>query len=155
VSRINSVGVSPNANLAALNFALVSLVVVSGLTGRYLYGFIPRARAGHVLAYAELVASLGDTAPPAALRCECRGLGDLVGLDLARRRYLRELVRDPTATPERQRATRRSIMLASRISGLEVADRWFSRWTLFHRPLAFLLLGITTLHVLAHFAYAT
>jgi hypothetical protein len=50
---------------------------------------------------------------------------------------------------------RRSITLASWISTLEVADRWFSRWTILHRPLAILLFGITTTHVLAHFAYAT
>jgi hypothetical protein len=151
----HSVGVSPNANLAALNFALVGTVIVSGLTGRYLYGFIPRARAGNAIEYAELVATLGETAPPAALRRECRGLRDLVVLDAARRRLLRDLRRDRTVTAERSSTTRRSILLASRISALEVAERWFSRWTLFHRPLAFLLLGITTLHVLAHYAYAT
>jgi hypothetical protein len=37
----------------------------------------------------------------------------------------------------------------------EHAMRWFSRWSLVHRPLAVLVFGITALHVLAHFAYAT
>lgn len=150
----HSVGVSPNANLAALNFGLVSIVIVSGLTGRYLYGFIPRARAGQAVEHAALVEMLGEMALPASLRRECHGLADLVRLDMARRRLLRELVKTG-AVEQRVESTRRSIMLASRISGLEVAERWFSRWTLFHRPLAFLLLGITSLHVLAHFAYAT
>lgn len=152
----HSIGVSPNASLAAVNFALVATVVTTGIVGRYLYSLIPRVRAGDVRAYAELGApALHGMAPPAALRRECRGLVDLVVLDLARRRVLRHLLRDPAVTPERARAARRSILLASRISALEVADRWFSRWTLLHRPLAILLLGITTLHVLAHFAYAT
>jgi hypothetical protein len=147
----HSVGIAMNANLAAINFGLVAVVVLTGVIGRYLYSFIPRARAGHAIAYAELSAALGRTALPVELRRECRGLFDLVVLDVARRRALRRLERDPSQA----RALRRSITLASWISTLEVADRWFSRWTLLHRPLAILLLGITTLHVLAHFAYAT
>ncbi len=135
----HSIGITVNANLAAINFGLVALVVTTGLIGRYLYSFIPRARAGHAIALSEL----GHDDVP---RRECRGLVDLVRLDLQRRK----LLRDPSLTP----ALRRSITLASRISALEVADRWFARWTLLHRPLSVLLLGITILHVLAHFAYA-
>ena len=150
----HSVAISPNANLAALNFGLVAIVILSGITGRYLYAFIPRARAGQALAQAELVEMIGDMALPLELRRECRGLPDLVRLDFARRRLLRELRRS-NVHEARVESTRRSIVLASRVSGLEVAERWFSRWTLFHRPLAFLLLGITSLHVLAHYAYAT
>lgn len=75
----HSVGISVGANLAALNFGLVSIVVTTGIIGRYLHGWVPRSA---------------------------------------------------------------------------VAERWFARWTLLHRPLAVLLLGITVLHVLAHFAYA-
>jgi hypothetical protein len=147
----HSIGVSPNASLAAINFALVATVVATGIVGRYLYSLIPRARASDALAYAELGATAHHgMAPPRA----CRGLFDLIGMDLARRRLRRALLRDPAMTPARARAVRRSITLASRISALEVADRWFSGWTLLHRPLAFLLLGTTTLHVLAHFAYA-
>ena len=37
---------------------------------------------------------------------------------------------------------------------LDIAERAFARWIVLHRPLAVLLLAITTLHVLAHFAYA-
>jgi len=94
----HSVGVSPSASLAAVNFALVATVVITGVIGRYFYSLIHRARI---------------------------------------------------------HAARRSITRAPRIVALEVADRWFARWTLLHRPLAILLFGITTLHVLAHFAYAT
>jgi hypothetical protein len=93
----HSIGVSPSASLAAVNFALVATVVITGVLGRYLYGRIHRARV---------------------------------------------------------RATGRSGRRAARSSALEVAERWLARWTLLHRPLAILLLGITTLHVLAHFAYA-
>ncbi len=147
----HSVGISPSPNLAAINFALVGTVIISGIVGRYLYGFIPRARHGQAIAYEQLVATLGAAPLPAELRREARGLGDLVRLDRARRRLLRSITDDPAASFSAQR----QIALASRISALEVADRWFARWTLFHRPLAFLLLGITSLHVLAHYAYAT
>jgi hypothetical protein len=150
----HSVGISMNASLAAVNFALVTLIVLTGVLGRYLYGFLPRARAGHAVACAELARALGPRALPPRLRRECRGLLDLVGLDVARRRALRALARDRAATPAHARAVRRSIALASRISALEVAERWFARWTLLHRPLALVVLGITILHVLAHFAYA-
>jgi hypothetical protein len=151
----HSVSISANASLAAVNFALVAIVVLTGVIGRYLYSFIPRARAGGAISYARLSDALGATALPIELRRECRSLIDLVVLDVARRRALRRLERDPAVTPGRARMLRRSITLASYISTLEVADRWFSRWTLLHRPLAIVLFGITTLHVLAHFAYAT
>jgi hypothetical protein len=151
----HSVGISVNANLAAVNFAFVTIVVLTGVIGRYLYSFIPRARAGRAITYAQLSDALGATALPSELRRECTGLIDLVVLDISRRSALRRLERDPAVTPGRARMLRRSLTLASCISTLEVADRWFSRWTLLHRPLAILLFGITTLHVLAHFAYAT
>lgn len=151
----HSVGIATRASLAAANFGLVALVVITGLVGRYCYGFLPRARAGRALAYAELEAGLGDTVLPQGLRRECRGLLDLITLDFARRRALQDLARDRRMPPSRAHAVRRAIRLASSISALEVADRWFARWTVLHRPLAVLLLGITTLHVLAHFAYAT
>jgi hypothetical protein len=144
----HSIGASPSASLAAINFALVAVVVTTGLIGRYLYSLLPRARASDVLAYAELGPSAIAPLP------ECRGLCDLIGLDLERRRVLRELRRDPSLPADRARELGRSITLALRISALEVAERWFSRWTLLHRPLALLLLATTTLHVLAHFAYA-
>jgi len=151
----HSVGISVSPSLAAANFALVTLIVATGVLGRYLYGFLPRARAGRAIAYAELAAALGPRALPEAVRRHCRGLLDLVALDLQRRRALRRLARDPGVTPAEARTARLSIALASRISALEVAERWFARWTLLHRPLALVVLGITILHVLAHFAYAT
>lgn len=151
----HSVGITMNTSIAAANFALVALVVCTGVLGRYLYGLIPRARAGRAAAYAEVATALGDGALPPALRRECRGLLDLIVLDFARHKALRALRRGPAVSPSQARALRRSIDLASSISALEVAERWFSRWSLFHRPVAFLLAGITTLHVLAHFAYAT
>lgn len=92
----HSVGITANASLAAVNFALVTIVVITGIAGRYLYGYV---------AYARLAAAVD---------------------------------RD-----SRWRAA------------LELADRWLARWSLVHRPLAVVLLGITTLHVLAHYAYAT
>ena len=81
----HSVGISPRASLAAINFALVAVVVASGVAGRYVYGLVPR------------------------------GSGQLA---------------------------------------LALAERTLARWMVLHRPLSVLLLAITALHVLAHFAYA-
>jgi hypothetical protein len=92
LTAYHSIGVSPSASLAAINFALVAIVVTTGVVGRYFYSLLPRARVSDLVAYA---------------------------------------------------------------AALEVAERWFSRWTLLHRPLAVVLAATTALHVLAHFAYAT
>jgi hypothetical protein len=43
---------------------------------------------------------------------------------------------------------------ARRSMALEVAERTLARWPVLHRPLTVLVLALTTLHVLAHFAYA-
>lgn len=79
------VRVSTNASLASLNFALVVVIVIAGLVGRYVYRLVARARG---------------------------------------------------------------------TAGRQLVERCLSRWPLLHRPLAILVLAITTLHVLAHFAYA-
>jgi hypothetical protein len=81
----HSVGISPRASLAAINFALVATVVGTGVVGRYLYRLIPRTPGSHAL---------------------------------------------------------------------ELAGRLGAGWAVLHRPLAILLLALTTLHILAHFAYA-
>jgi hypothetical protein len=88
----HSVGLSPRPSLAAINFALVALVVATGVFGRYLYRLIPRAR--------------------------------------------------------------HAVTGAAGRSALELADQVCARWIVLHRPVAVLLLAITALHVLAHFAYA-
>ena len=149
----HSIGVSPNPSLAGINFALVSTVIVSGLIGRYLYGFIPRARYGAAIEHAALLEAIGSRKPPPLLDRPCRSLVDLLRVERARRRELRA-VASSRLEPSERRISERAITLAARIAGLDVAERWFSRWTLFHRPLAYLLLGVTVLHVLAHYAYA-
>jgi hypothetical protein len=154
LAAYHSVGISMHAGLAAANFAIVAVVVSTGVVGRYLYTFIPRARNGYELAYAELGSYLGAARLPRELTRECRGLTDMIALDLSRRAAMRRLERK-SLTEGQADALRRSIRIASWISALDVADRWFSRWSLIHRPLAMLLVGTTVLHVLAHFAYAT
>jgi hypothetical protein len=155
LAAYHSVGISAHTGLAAANFAIVAVVVITGVFGRYLYTFIPRARNGYALAYAELGTYLGGARLPRELSRECRGLVDMIALDFARRGALRRIERDETLTAGQADALQRSVRIASWISALEVADRWFARWSLIHRPLAILLVGTTVLHVLAHFAYAT
>jgi hypothetical protein len=53
-----------------------------------------------------------------------------------------------------RRIPRARARAAQRSAVLDLAERWLSRWIVLHRPLSLLLLALTTLHVLAHFAYA-
>jgi hypothetical protein len=50
---------------------------------------------------------------------------------------------------------RRRVLLARRLATFTVADRLFRNWTIAHKPLTFLLLGSTLLHVLGHYLYAS
>ena len=99
----HSAGAPLSTSLAAMSFLVVTLIVVSGLAGRYGVPRLAVAREQHAQASA--------------------------------------------ATPQDER-------LARRLGHLEVAERWLSRWGLLHRPASLLLLALTTLHVLAHYAYA-
>lgn len=150
----HSVGVSLRPTLAALNVALLGVIVLSGLTGRYLYSLIWAMQTASARAQEDLTRPLGGLAAGLTPPRRCRGLVDLLRLDFARRHTLRRLRRDPQHTPLQLQAAGRAASLSLRQSALEVIERWLAGWTLLHRPLAFLLLAVTTLHVLAHFAYA-
>jgi hypothetical protein len=93
----------------------------------------------------------------------------LVGEDLRARRALSELgrrLRDGRAhlaqAPAEDRArlerfvaaARRRVMLARRLATFTAADRLFRGWTVLHKPLTFILLGSTLLHIFAHYMFA-
>ncbi|MSP58978.1 MAG: hypothetical protein EXR72_01325 [Myxococcales bacterium] len=95
----------------------------------------------------------------------------ILGEDLRARRALRQLER---ALADRQTqllalhseredrekleafvaATRRRVMLARRLATFNAAERLFRGWTILHKPLTFILLGATILHVLGHYIYS-
>lgn len=148
----HSVDLALHPTLAALNFAVVSVIVATGLAGRYCYGRVWAARAATTRALAALdplAPAPADTSPR-----RWRGLAGLGRLHLPRR-WRTEPERQRAPSSSRALATRHAVGLELRRSRLEIAERWLARWTLLHRPLAVLLLALTLLHVLAHFAYAT
>lgn len=77
LTAYHSAGVSPRPTLAAINFALVAIVVATGVVGRYLYSLLARARA------AELAAHAGRGERPRAIAVR------IAALDLAERGFAR------------------------------------------------------------------
>lgn len=129
----HSLGAALRPSLAVLGLALVAALVATGLAGRTCYGLLWAAQ----LEGARAHAALG-----AAARRRCGGLPELMTRALA-------------ARAGREPALREARRLDLRLAALEVAELWCSRWALVHRPLAVLLAAIVTLHVLAHYAYAS
>lgn len=127
----HSLGAALRPSVAALGLALVAAILVTGLAGRTCYGLLWAAQQEVM----EARAALG-----AGPHRRCSGLPEL----LARASF-----------PSAERGVSSEARLDLRLAALEVAELWCSRWALVHRPLAVLLAAVTTLHVLAHYAYAS
>lgn len=169
------------ASIQALNIACVLVVVLSGMIGRYLYSLIPKAQSGERLSALEVERELSslaaDAEPPtpalgsamaslagtAAAKGGTVGLPRLIAEDAGARAALRDLeraLRDARrAGAEVARvdafaaAARRRVLLSRRLVTLAAAERVFGGWTILHKPLTFILLGATLLHVLAHYMF--
>ena len=50
-------------------------------------------------------------------------------------------------------SARRRVLLSRKLVTLQASEAIFRTWTIFHKPLTFVLLGTTLLHVLAHYLY--
>lgn len=70
--------------------------------------------------------------------------------EIMNRRQVEEELRALGPDPE---LLRRKAFLERRLATLDTAERFFRRWTLFHRPLTFVLFGVTALHILGHYLY--
>lgn len=132
----HSLGAALRPSLAMLGLATVAAIVLTGLAGRTCYG---------LLWIAQLEGARAHAALGVAARRRCRGLPELVARALPR----------PFPATERGATLREARRLDLRLAVLEVAELWCSRWALVHRPLAVLLAAVVTLHVLAHYAYAS
>lgn len=168
----HSAGISRIATLAGADLALMMIVVASGFYGRYLFAMLPRAASGTRLTLAEIrdeldaLGSAAEDLPAELVRAADGGSPpqqDLAHLTLtallaadwrlrAQRRRFRKVARRYRDRAQRALLDRR-LYLERRLITIEAADRVFSRWTLFHRPLTFALLGATALHVLSAFVY--
>jgi len=166
-------------NLQGFNIVCVAVVVLSGFFGRYLFSFLPRSVEGERLNGADVDAELArlaeiidaraahseitvpvlkftalDVAAPSALSIFSL-VREHVRISIALfhlRQRLRTQAGDP-AVAELARIARARLRLSSRRDTLAAAARLFARWTWFHRPLTFILLGLTVLHIFAHYVY--
>lgn len=168
-------GVYMPRGIIAIAFWCMILVALSGVFGRYVYGFLPKLANGKALAWDEAMARLADlraalVAATAGSRDESVGLalavvqdfhydaasvGDLLPLnrEVARRRtQIRELLGQSDLSAATQRSAFATLDDQLRLKrGLEssrVAYRMFRYWHLFHRPLASAMYVIVSLHVL-------
>lgn len=161
--------------LIAVGFWCMVLVALSGVFGRYVYGFLPRLATGQALAWDDAMTRLADLRAELVERTvgtRGRAVGDAVALvrdldleahtlpDLVRlgrevRRRRREISRllhtadlDLVTLRAAQHALDDQLDLKRRLEASRVAWKLFRYWHLFHRPLASAMYVIVALHVL-------
>ncbi len=148
-------------NPGVLAAVAVAIVFCSGLFGRYLYSWLPRAVGGEQLVLRELdgeLAALEEPLPEAVVALwrdapRPRGLLGVPRADLARRRALGQVRRLELAEPVRALALRR-VDLERKKAMLGAAARTFRGWILLHRPLAAALYVLVIFHVLLAYMYS-
>ena len=74
---------------------------------------------------------------------------------LSARQIEAELAELQAAHQDVRGVVKRREMLERRLKTLSSAERVFRYWTILHKPLTFILLAATVLHVLAHYIYAS
>lgn len=168
------VGLKLPEGLIAVGFWCMVLVALSGVFGRYVYGFLPRVADGRALAWGEAMAALADmraqlvAATPGAgsaaigeavalardLDMSAARMSDLFRLDREiqhRRARIRELVASSDLAHDRRssvtHALDEQLKLKRSVEAANVASRMFRYWHLFHRPLAAAMYVIVALHV--------
>ncbi len=168
------VGLKMPEGLIAVGFWCMVLVALSGVFGRYVYGFLPRVADGRAMAWGDAMAALADmraqvvAATPGAgnaaigdaialardLDMSAVRITDLFRLDREighRRARIRELIGSSSLPQERRasvtRALDEQLQLKRSAEAANVASRMFRYWHLFHRPLAAAMYVIVTLHV--------
>lgn len=161
--------------LIAIAFWCMVLVALSGVFGRYVYGFLPRMEGGRALAWREGMAWLAELRAElvqATAGAQGHAVGEAVALvrdlDFAaddvpglfrlgrevgrRRRAIRRLLADAPLDDGTRKQVRHALeaqlQLKGSLEASHVAYRLFRYWHLFHRPLASAMYVIVTLHVL-------
>jgi hypothetical protein len=169
------------SNISGATILCTLIVVVSGMFGRYLFAMLPRSITGERLSAHQVEAELVALTPKidaeraahpaveAALReWELRKpvtdlfggrmtLGQLVAENARTRkvvRHLEEALKAGGEVGDFAQAVRRRAQLTRKLSLLTAAERSFRYWHLLHKPLTFILLGVTVLHIVAHYIYA-
>jgi hypothetical protein len=165
------------SGIVSISYFSMVLVALSGVFGRYVYMQIPRDVRGHALGVDEVRArvqeireSLGERLPADALIGVQRFVGEVepddsmaggalfraMRNDLTRpwrvRRLRRFLSRGQREVPERElrkivRLAREQSMLIRRMAMMDAMTRTLHYWHVFHKPFAYIMIGIMLLHV--------
>lgn len=160
--------------MIAVGFWCMVLVALSGVFGRYVFGFLPRLTNGRALAWedalaqlatlrGELVAATADATGDAIgeaveevqnFEFEAHTLMDLLRLQgvvrTLRRRVdtrIAEAQLPPETANHARRVLREQLRLKRGLEASRVAHRLLRYWHLFHRPLAKAMYVIVLLHV--------
>ncbi|MEQ1565808.1 MAG: hypothetical protein ABMA64_09240 [Myxococcota bacterium] len=148
-------------NPGLINLYLVTIVLVSGLFGRYLYAQVPKALGGQHLEAAALDAEIAALAPvPAEVAAlwarapEPRGLFGLVRAGFARRGALSALRRLNLQGPMKKAAYRR-VVLEHHRAAIVTAQRIFRHWIVLHRPLALAMYLFSFVHIAVALLFAS
>jgi hypothetical protein len=165
------------ANISGGTIACTLVVVASGIFGRYLFALLPKNITGERMTARDVESELHglvveiqkvreqhpsieaalaewDAVKPITGKMT---FGELLAEDRRTRRLARHLekaLRAGGEVGEFADAVRRRAQLARKLTMLTAAERSFRYWHIFHKPLTFILLGATILHIVAHYIYA-
>lgn len=165
------------SGIVSISYFSMVLVALSGVFGRYVYMQIPRDVRGHAMGVdqvrtrvQEIRESLGERLTPDALSGVQRFVGEVdpdnamagaalvraVRNDLTRpwrvRRLRRFLSAGKGEVPERElrqivKLAREQSMLIRRMAIMDSMTRTLHYWHVFHKPFAYIMIGIMLLHV--------
>ena len=163
--------------IVSISYFSMVLVALSGVFGRYVYMQIPRDGRGHALGVGEvrkrvdeIQSSLGERLPADALAGVHRFIGEtrpdrhMAGGALIRaarndltrpwrvRRLRRFLRLGQGEVPEQElreivKLAREQSMLIRRMAIVDAMTRTLHYWHVFHKPFAYIMIGIMLLHV--------
>ncbi len=163
--------------LVAVAFWCMILVALSGVFGRYVYSFVPRALGGRQLVWSDALRALADLRGELVTETADARRGDLIGqavllvkdwdddvltvFDMLRlntelrlrrtqiRHLLDEAELDPATHKKAWVKLDQQLRLKRGMEAGRVAGRLLRYWHLFHRPLAGAMYLIVALHVLS------
>jgi hypothetical protein len=140
-------------NPGMLNLYAVTIVLFSGLFGRYLYAQVPKTLGGQHLQAKALEAELAGMDPvPDEVRAlwtnapQPGGFLGVVRAGFARRRALGKLRRMNLSGPMKVLAYRR-VVLEHQRAAMTAAQRVFRNWIVLHRPLAVAMYLLSFVHL--------
>lgn len=142
-------------NPGVLNFLAVTVVIGSGIFGRWLFSQVPKTLGGQHMAAREVeseLASLQGELPESVTALwkgvpETRSVFGMVKADMDRRTAVRKLRRMGLDPKVRELAERR-LQLERHKAALSVTQRVFRWWIILHRPIAAIMYILSAVHFL-------